>query len=320
MTLTRHTTRQLEYALANRKAAEEVRDVLNFLGGYTTGTIFYVDSGASGAADGAGAGRKPDAPFATLDFAIGKCAASNGDTIFVMPGHAETLTADSGVDIDVAGITVIGLGEGAARPTFTLNTAVAADFKIAAASTVIKNLLFLGGIDALTGPIEVSAADCQIIDCEYRDSTGQATDTIVTTADADRLLIDGYVHRGAAAAGANSAIALIGMDDCTIRNVDIYGNFAVGAIDVRTTAAVRLRVHDAHIWTENAADIAIVDTVTGSTGHIGPNVYMSLQDDAANVTEAITGATFSVWDVNVHVVNAVDQKSLAINWTAVADS
>ena len=66
-------------------------------------------------------------------------------------------------------------------------TAVTADFKLAAANSAVKNILFVGGIDATTGVVEVSAADCALIDTEYRDSTGQATDVIITTADADRL-------------------------------------------------------------------------------------------------------------------------------------
>ena len=61
-----------------------------------------------------------------------------------------------------------------------------------------------------------------------------------------------------------------------------------------------------------------MDTITGTTGVIGPNVQMVLQDDASNITEAITGATFYVIDDGVHVVNAANQKSLAIDWTASA--
>lgn len=285
------------------------------VGPVITGNVFFVDSGAGADNAGAGYGSSPAKPFATLDYAVGQCTASNGDVIYLMPGHAETIVADSGVDIDVAGITVIGLGHGAARPTFTFTTAVTADFKLAAASTRVENVLFLGGIDATTGVIEISAADCQLINCEYRDSTGQATDVIITTADADRLLIDGLNFNGAAAAGANSAIALVGADDVEIRNFRIYGNFAVGAIDLRTTASARVDIHDGKIWTENAADIAIVDTITGSTGHIGPELRIMLQDNAANITTAVTGATFQMFDP-VYICNLVNEKAMLSNWTA----
>jgi hypothetical protein len=280
------------------------------------GDIWFVDSGVG--VNAAGYGQNPDAPFATLDYAVGNCTANNGDVIYVMPGHAETIIADSGVDIDVAGVKVVGLGHGADRPTFTFTTNVAADFKLAAASIWIENLLFLGGIDATTGVLEITGADCVVKNCEYRDVTGQATDVIITTTAADRLLIDGLRFIGAAAAGANSAIALVAADDAEIRNCYIYGNFAVGAIDLRTTASPRVNIHDCKIWTANAADIAIVDTVGGSTGWIGPNLQIMLADNAANITEAVTGATFQLVDP-VYVVNLAGEKALLINWTASSD-
>jgi len=283
------------------------------------GDVWFVDSGHAAASDTAGFGQSPDSPCATLDYAVGLCAASNGDVIYVMPGHAETIIADSGVDIDVAGITVIGLGKGAARPTFTFTTAVTADFKLAAASTYIENLLFLSGIDATTGIVEVSCADTVIKNCEFRDSTGQATDCLMILDGSDRTKVLGCTFTMAAAAGANSAIAIVSSDDVEIADCKIYGNFAVGGVDLRTTASARLHVHDSQIWTANAADVCIVDTVTASTGTIGPNLDLIVADDAANVTEAVTGATFYMLR-EVFMTNAVNQGSLLINWTPVADA
>lgn len=277
--------------------------------GDQSGNAWFVNSntGASG-----NKGDSWESPMATIDQAVNKSSA--GDVIWVAPNHAENLAADSAIDIDVAGVAVIGIRRGRLMPTLTV-TATAGDCKLAAAGVSIQNLRFLGGIDATTGCIEVSAADCAILDCEYRDVTGQATDTIITTAAADRLLIDGYRHMGAAAAGANSAIALVGADDTVIRNFEIYGNFAVGGIDLRTTASARINVYDGRIWTENAADIGIVDTITGSTGNIGPNLQLMLQDNAANITTAVTGAALQVWDP-VYVCNLAGEKGMLIDWTA----
>ena len=282
------------------------------------GEIFFVDSGHAAASDTAGFGKSPDSPVATLDYAVGLCTASQGDVIYVMPGHAETIIADSGVDIDVAGVTVIGLGKGADRPTFTFTTAVTADFKLAANSIHVENILFLGGIDATTGVIEITGTDCVLKNTEYRDSTGQATDVIVTDA-ACRLLIDGHKHIGADADGSDTAIMLDECDDAEIRNCYLYGDFDLGAIECRTTASARINIHHCKIWTEGAEDLCILDTVTGSTGTIGPDVQLILEEDAANVTEAVTGATFFMLD-RVFVTNAVNQSALAINWTAVADA
>jgi len=279
------------------------------------GRAWFVNSNTGAATN---VGDSWDNPLLTIDAAVNKCTANNGDIIWVHPAHAENLAADSAIDIDVAGVTVMGIRNGRLMPTLTV-TNIAGDCKLAAAGVTIMNLRFLGGIDASTGCIEVSAADCAILDCEYRDVTGQATDVVITTAAADRLLIDGYVHLGAAGAGANSAIAPIGADDIEIRNCYLYGNFAVGAIDFRTTASARVNIHNCKIWTANAADIAIVDTITGSTGFIGPDIAIMLTDNAANITEAVTGATFQLIDP-VYVVNLVNEKAMLINWTASTDA
>lgn len=285
------------------------------------GNVYHVDSGHANASD-SNEGTDPNRPLATLDAAVGKCTANNGDVILVSEGHAENLAADSAVDIDVAGVTVIGLGSGAARPTFTC-TAVAGDFKLAAASVVIQNLLFLNDVDQSTGLLEVSAADCQILDCEIREkdsSAKQANVYLITTAAADRLLLDGLkVNQAGADAGPVSAIDLVGADDCEIRNSRFYGNFSTSIIDCKTTASLRLWIHDCEFWQENAADVCIKDTVTGSSGQIGPELRMMLQDNAANITEAITGATFHVFDP-VYVCNLVNEKGMLINWTASTDA
>ena len=283
------------------------------------GNVFFVDSGeTTNGSDAAGFGRSPDSPCLTLDYAVSLCTANNGDVIYCMPGHAENLAADSDVNVDIAGIKIVGLGWGGSRPTFTA-TAAAGDFKLASACNWIENLLFLSGVDATTGMLEITGADNTVFNCEFRDSVDQATDMLITVDGSDRLLIDGCKFIMAAGAGANSAIALDGSDDAIICNCYIYGNFAVGAIDLRTTLSARVDIHDCKIWTANAADICIVDTISSSTGFIGPNLYLMLADDAANVTEAVTAPTCHLVDP-VYVVNVVDQKALLINWTAVADA
>ena len=100
-------------------AATKVKGSLDLVDG--PGNTFFVHSGGSTS----GSGLVWNDPVSTLEAAVQFCAANNGDVIYIKPGHAETLSADSAVDIDIAGITVIGLGTGAARPTFTFDTGVA---------------------------------------------------------------------------------------------------------------------------------------------------------------------------------------------------
>jgi len=280
------------------------------------GKVFWVDSGSgSNGSDGV-----HTRPFATIDYAVGKCTANNGDLIWVKEGHTETVTAAAGLALDVAGITLIGLGRGSARPTVNFTTAVGADMDVDADNILMSNFLFTGGVDALTGPIDVNAADFALLNCETRDVTGQATDFIVTDANADRLLIDGWVHRGAAAAGAETAITIVGGDNITIRNFWIDGNFGTAAIENVTTAAVNLSVYgDSQCFarTRNAADVIFTGVAT-TTGNVGPNINARLQDNASNITEAFVGADMQFYNP-IRIVNADGESHIDSNITASAD-
>ena len=271
------------------------------------GKVFWVDSN-TGANGGQGTF---DRPFDTIDYAVGRCTASRGDIIMVKAGHVETVTAAGGLDLDVAGIAIIGMGTGSLRPTINFTTVVGADMDIDAANITMSNFLFTGGIDALTGPIDINAADCTLMNIETRDVTGQATDFIVTDANASRLLISGWKHLGAAAAGADTAISLVGGDDWVIEAFDIYGNFAVAAIENVTTAANRVRIGGGPvpnlIWTENAAD-ACITMVAASTGYIGPNLFLMLQDNAANFAGATVGAAMQFMKP-IQIVNLAGESS-----------
>jgi len=287
------------------------------------GQVYFVNNssvvapGGIGGSDGnPGTYQKP---FSTIDYAIGRCTANRGDIVFVMPGHAETISAAAGIAMDVAGVAVIGLGVGSLRPTLNF-TATASTVTMSAANCSLKNILCTGGVDAVVSMIVVSAADCTIEGCELRDVTGQMTDGILTTAAANRLKILDHVHSGAVAAGTNAAIAIVGGDSIEITAQVIDGNFAIGAIDVRTTATTNLFVHDMkRVYTRNAADIILVDTITASTGQVGPFINGRLTDNAANITEAFTGATF-VYMQPLNLVNLAGESSMQSNITASTDA
>lgn len=288
--------------------------ILNSYGG----NIFWVDSGSgSNTNDGTHV-----RPYATLDYAVGKCTANNGDLILVKAGHTETVTAAGGLDLDVAGITIIGLGNGSDRPTVNFTTAVTADMDVDADNITISNFLFTGGIDALTGPIDVNAADFTMLDCETKDVTGQATDFIVTDANASRLMIDGWTHRGAAAAGGASALQIVGGDGATVRNFFIDGNFDTAAIENVTTAATNLTINGgangSYIRNRNSADVCFTAVAT-TTGNVGPNIYARVADNAANITEAFVGADMQFFQP-IAIANADGEVGLNTNITASTDA
>lgn len=284
------------------------------------GKVFWVAPAASGGADGNKG--TYDRPFATIARALDSCLADRGDVIMVRPGYSQTITAAAGLDLDVAGVCIVGLGSGSKRPTINFTTAVGADMNVAANNVTLMNFLFTGGIDALTGPIDLNAADTTLINIETRDVTGQATDWIVGDDACDRLRITGWKHLGAAAAGADTALTVVGADDVVIEDFDIYGNFAVAAIEQLTTLGNRWRigggVKQSFIWTENAADVAIT-MKSDTTGWIGPNINIMLQDNAANITECVVAAAMQVMQP-INVCNLAGESSMQINITASTDA
>ncbi len=287
------------------------------------GQVFFVNNSTVLAPGGIGGSNgNPGTyqkPFSTINYAITQCTAGRGDVIMVMPGHAESVASAGAIAMSKAGVAVIGLGAGSLRPTLNF-TATTSTITMSAANCSFVNMLFTGGIDAVAKMIVVSAADCTIDRCELKDVTGQMTDGILTTAGADRLKILRHVHNGATAAGTNAAIAIVGGDRIEIQIDVMDGNFAVGGIDIRTTATTNLYVHDVgRFFTRNAADIFIVDTITASTGQIGPFINLRLTDNAANITESCTGATF-VYMQPINVVNLAGESSMQINITASTDA
>lgn len=258
----------------------------------------------------------------TIEAALGDCKANAGDTILVLPGHTETVSSAAAIDVDVAGVNIVGLGTGGDRPTFTIDSATGASFKVSSANATIENIVLAGGIDALTNPLNIVAADCTLKDIETKDDTGQAVDFIVTDANADRLTIDGWTHRGDTAAGAESAIKIVGGADITIKNFNIDGNFSSAAIENSGTKADDITIGGGdqanYIRTRNSADVAI-SLHSSATGQVGPNIYARVADDAANITEAVSIGTAHAYNP-IEIVNADGERAMQWNGTQSTDA
>lgn len=137
--------------------------------GATTGDIWFVDS-ATGT-DGAGNGRDPDKPVATLDYIIASATANKGDRIYVMPNHAETITGVGGLALDIAGIQIIGLGEFNQRPRLLMDGADTVTCAISAADVTVQNIVFASGTADTVAAIVVTAKGARLLDLEFEDNT-----------------------------------------------------------------------------------------------------------------------------------------------------
>lgn len=138
---------------------------------FPMGNVFFVQSTHASASDTSGYGRSPDAPFATIDYAVSQCTANNDDVIVVLPGHVETLTAAGQLVFDVAGVRVLGVGEGSLQPKIDHTTADTADVDIDAANVTLENLCFEASFADIAVCIDVNATDCKIKKCRFLEPT-----------------------------------------------------------------------------------------------------------------------------------------------------
>lgn len=236
------------------------------------GDIWFVDSGNTAASDSAGYGKDPDSPFATLDYAIGKCTASSGDVIYLMPGHSETLASAGAVTMDVNGVKVVGLGHGDVRPTFTFATAAAASIVVSACDCEIHNCIFKCNIANQAHMIDLQGDDFLAKDCWFLEgsATGEAF-IVADTSDGDSnyTTIKDCLFYSSSAGNMDEAIQ-IGKDHVgwRIENCDIYGDFDEAGIEVPAggDASSLLQIYNNRITNLQADDHAIQISGTGVTG------------------------------------------------------
>lgn len=235
----------------------------------TFGKTFFVDSGVGLSGN---SGLTPDKPLATIAQALAKCTANNDDVIYVAPGHAQTISAAAGIDINVAGVTVIGRGFGSAKPTITLGTATTATFKVSADNCTVRGFRFVSAIDSLVKVIDVSAHYATIEDCDFVSaSTFEVLSfvNLATTKDyltVRRCRFEQPTDPAGTDGGANTG-ALYCVDSEYILFEDCWfsGNFETAIFHNKTTACK-------HLWVKNCHGIQALSgaepfqLVAGATG------------------------------------------------------
>ncbi len=200
-----------------------------------TGSVFYVDS-ATGSNGNKGTYK---APFATLDYAIGKCTANKGDTIYVMPNHAETITGAGGITADVAGITIVGLGSYNQRPRFLMDGGTTVTFVVSAADVTIRNLVFAAGHADVVTCFNVTGKGCWIDHCEF----------------VENVVDENFVTAIKATGAANTA------DGLRVTSCRAYG------VDAATAEFIEI--------TDDIMDLYVVGNVTISEGTACPIVLQA---------------------------------------------
>lgn len=257
---------------------------------YTTGARFWVHSSGT---DADSAGNSPDNPFASIDYAIGKTTANKNDVIYVMPGHAETLAADaSDIAADVAGISIMGLGNGENRPIITF-THTGATVAISAANVTVKNLVFKNDVDSQVTVVTVTGAGATVENCDFLEGSSKQY-LIGIDLGEDRATVKGCYFKSVAA-GANSAIKVSAAKDrISIIDNEAFGDFADACIHNPTSAvATRLRISGNTLTNLQSGDHAI-ELVSACTGVIARNIVNSTLAAVGSKTAIDPGSCYCV--------------------------
>lgn len=265
------------------------------------GKVFWVNNSGVLPEGGIGASDGNDGtylrPFNSLDYAIGRCTAGRGDIIMIMPGHVEAVTATS-IALDVAGVAIVGLGEGDARPLFNFG-ATTSTITVSAANCSISNVVLKATVDSVVAGITLTAAaDGLTLNLESRDTSAavEFISMLVTVSGANNLNVKA-VHRGFAAGDAMTRyIDLVGCTDAKI-DVDFFGIASTAVVNMRTTACNNIQV-TGRFYNDSAALTKNVVNSTTSTWSVqgfdakAGNNFAGSDDTSVAYTSSLVSSSF----------------------------
>ena len=273
----------------------------------TPGDIYFVDSTNAAASDTAGFGQNPDAPVATIDYAIGLATASQGDVIYVMPGHNEALTLVTDFVVDKIGLSIIGLGRGMNRPIIDYD-GVDGSVEMDAASCRISNIIFNADTASTVVAINVDADDCEIDNCFfYWGDTGDEFITCLDIDGVDRTYVHDNVFETELSAGSSTeAIRLDDTLETRIENNVFRGTWSASTIMSEGLLSQRLMILDNVIYNDSDTVYCGIDFgALSSTGIAGGNTITAMYAQAGAILKTIRGGDLT-WHVNTFA-NAVEE-------------
>ena len=160
--------------------------------------------------------------FSNLDTAIGACTGGRGDVIVVFPNYTFTVTAAGSLALDVAGITLLGLGNGNDRPTISFTTAATGTVLVTAAYITMDNFRFIANADTVdvnvaidinTGGNFFTLKNSHAI---LTDTSAQMVRFIQTDSGTDYLRVENCVLEGDTSAGLESVIDILSDNNGTV--------------------------------------------------------------------------------------------------------
>jgi len=267
----------------------------------TADNYWFVNS-ATGGPSGPGT---VDQPFDSIAHACSttyNVGLGSSDVIIVSPEHTETVTAASGLTISTAGVQVIGLGTGNARPTVTFNTVVGATMLISGANVKVDNIICKAGINNLTCPIQVTGAS-PTLNIEWQDVSGsyEAISCILLTTVSNAKI--NLRYRGVE--GSAVCVNPVQISVCTgVRlNIDFTGTASTAVVNAVGGSASKDVVITGYIYNSGTTTGA-KDFVDSSVG-TSTEYFISVFDGSAGFNYIGGSASAPILDSTVAAENAL---------------
>lgn len=159
------------------------------------GNTWYVNSAAAAGGNGA----SPAGAFTTLAAAL--AVSLSGDTVLIAPGHAETVSTAAYITWSQSGVTVIGLGYGAARPTFSFS-ATASQIIISGSNNILSNIRVTSTIDEMVLMFSVTGSNNLLDRVDHFETTSCQTIAFAAFTTGTDCTIQNCQHYQATAAAA----------------------------------------------------------------------------------------------------------------------
>ena len=236
----------------------------------------------------------------SLAQAMGNCRANRGDTIICLPGHVESVGISTAL-VFVAGVTIIGIGNGDERPTFNW-TAAASAWAVTVANVKFVNCIMnlaATASTATTKAITCSAAGLMFEQCKIiagaAGGAQQATIGVELTTGADKFALLGCEVYAPADAAVPTLFKLTNAVD----NAQFLGNWLYvclsstgGTLITFTTAPTNIKIG-------------------GRTGEYQGNY---LRNSIANSTKVLVGIASSTGEIdnNIGAIEAASGAASAI--------
>lgn len=307
--------------------ANQVTTASNFPGGFNNvtirgipltqahpGQVYWVSNATTSVLPGqvGGSDGNPgtfNAPFSTLDYAIGRCTAGRGDIIFIKPGHTETVSTATTINLDVKGVAIIGLGFGNSRPTFTFDTANTATIPVTADNIAVLNCRFVGNFLGIASAFTLAAAaNFTLQDCDFSDTSAilnfLAVVTTTVSTNSDFLYIGGNrVHSIATTRAVAPFVILNTMTGLTVVGNRVTCTVAHNNVSQLVSHAALvmtdLLVKNNYVYCVNTdtatGAVLLTTTATTGSGMIAHNRVYAL-DVAAAIMVTATAVQYGLFD------------------------